>query len=423
MPTEPTGRRRIANDEPAAQAVAWAAASFVTLQVGLIPFGMVPPAWFTLATGALGGGTLLAARLLCPARWSRVTLWPMLLLLGAYAVATALGTSPSLSAQRFSALPLQALLFPCVQLCAWRSRALVAALGAVALAVCAMAFDGAWARSMGGSPFHQLGIEKGRRAGSQGNANDMAAAAVLLPIALAVVPPTAHRGWALLLACAGAVPGLAVASRQAVGGWAVACVAWATATGSRRRALVVLAGTASVLAASVALHPGLRKRAAMLLHEGLGMRQQLVEHGWSCFLERPVLGWGPGLYRELHSAGIESGWQSGGKPLPNVVIPWVHCLPVEVLLDTGVLGFSAAVTVVATAMRRSWASRGGSCVASRAAVAGGCALAVIVAIGLVDLSLLKDWVRCTLWLSLGLAFLQRESTAERPEPAPREFLA
>ncbi len=412
MQTEPPGPLRIKEDGAAMQVVAWAACAFIALQVGQIPFGMVPPAWFTLATGMLGGGTVLAARFLCPRAWSRITLWPMLLLLVTYAAATALGDSPALSARRFGTLPMQALLFPCVQLCAWRGRAIAATLGAIALAVMVMAFDGAWARFVGGSPFHDLGIEKGRRAGSQGNANDMAAASVLLPIAFAAIPTGANRVWGALLACAGAVPGLAVASRQAVAGWALGCVSWVLATGSRRRAVATMAATAATVAAAVVLHPGLRKRTLMLFEDGLGMRRQIVEYGWSRFLDRPLFGWGPGLYRELHAAGLESGWNSGGKPLPNVVIPWVHCLPLELLLDVGSVGFASVAFVLGAAARRSWRSRGAPGIEARAAVAGGCALVVITGIGIVDLSLLKGWVRCALCLALGLSFLQRHPADE-----------
>lgn len=418
MRTETPGLTRIHDGRASEEAVAWAAFAFVALQVGQIPFGMVPPAWFTLLSGALGGGTLLAARLLCPGPWSRVTLWPMLVLLGTYAAATALGTSPALSAARFINLPLQGLLVPCVQLCAWGGRTLSATLGMVGLAVLAMAFDGAWTRFVGGSPFHDLGVEKGRRAGSQGNANDMAAASVLLPIAFAAIPVGANRFWATMLACVGVVPGLAVASRQAVVGWAVACTSWAVSTGSRRRAVAVAAAIAVALAAAIAFHPGLRKRTLMLLEHGLGMRRQIIEHGWSRFLEKPWTGWGPGLYGELHAMGLESGWQSGGKPLPNVVIPWAHCLPIELLVDAGMLGFAAIAVVVGAAVRRSWRSRGATDIEARAAVAGGCALAVIAAIGIVDLSLLKGWVRCTLCLALGLAFLQRHHADSNNQQHP-----
>jgi hypothetical protein len=412
MTSQTAGSERTADREGAESAVALGSCVFVCLQVGLIPFGMVPPAWFTACSAVLGAGVVLGARLACPAAWSRVVLWPVLLALGVYAAAAALGTNPALSAQRFSSLPLQALVFPCVQLCAVRRRALAALLVAVAVAVVAMAFDGMWARLAGGSPFHDLGIEKGRRAGSQGNANDMAAAAVLLPVALAAVPPAANRAWVVLIACAGAVPGLAVASRQAVGGWAIACASWALATGSRRRALAVSAGILVTIACAVALHPGLRKRVGMLLEDGLGMRQQLLLHGWDRFLERPILGWGPGLYRELHAAGIESGWQSGGEPLPNVVIPWVHCLPLELLIDVGVLGFAAAVATVLIALRRAWTARRRDDLKARAAIGGGCALVVLGAIALVDLSMLKEWVRCASWLALGLAFLQRRDRGD-----------
>jgi hypothetical protein len=407
MTSRTAGSQRTADREGAEAAIAVGSCAFVCVQVALIPFGMVPPAWFTACSAVLGAGVVLGARLACPAAWSRVVLWPVLVVLGVYGAAAALGSNPALSAQRFSSLPLQALIFPCVQLCALRRRTLAALLVAAAVAVVAMAFDGAWARFAGGSPFHDLGIEKGRRAGSQGNANDMAAATALLPIAFAAVPPAASRAWLVVIACAGAVPGLAVASRQAIGGWAIACASWALATGTRRRAVAVTLGIVGALASAVALHPGLRKRVGLLLEDGLGMRQQLILHGWDRFLERPLLGWGPGLYRELHAAGIESGWQSGGTPLPNVVIPWVHCLPLELLMDVGLLGFAAVSATVWVGLRRAWSARRCDDIEAKAAIGGGCALLVLSAIALVDLSLLKDWVRCATWLALGLTFLQR----------------
>jgi hypothetical protein len=164
MTSRTAGSQRTADREGAEAAIAVGSCAFVCVQVALIPFGMVPPAWFTACSAVLGAGVVLGARLACPAAWSRVVLWPVLVVLGVYGAAAALGSNPALSAQRFSSLPLQALIFPCVQLCALRRRTLAALLVAAAVAVVAMAFDGAWARFAGGSPFHDLGIEKGRRA-------------------------------------------------------------------------------------------------------------------------------------------------------------------------------------------------------------------------------------------------------------------
>jgi len=76
-----------------------------------------------------------------------------------------------------------------------------------------------------------------------------------------------------------------------------------------------------------------------------------------------------------------------------------------VLCETGAVGAAAvAVIVVATfrRLRRGFASTGAT---RDLAVAVATSFVVIAVIGLVDLTLIKDWVRCVWWLLLGLAFV------------------
>ena len=85
-------------------------------------------------------------------------------------------------------------------------------------------------------------------------------------------------------------------------------------------------------------------------------------------------------------------------------MPWVHCLPVEVLCETGIIGGLVAMAVVGGGLLsvRRMALRGAEGRALAAAIVASIAAAAIM--GLVDLTFLKDWVRCCWWLVLGMAY-------------------
>lgn len=133
-------------------------------------------------------------------------------------------------------------------------------------------------------------------------------------------------------------------------------------------------------------------------------RWRLAIVGWRTFRSHPWLGCGPGLFAEAW--WHEEGGVAWGEVAPRVgYMPWAHNLAVEAGAERGTIGVLASLAIVglplvlgATALRRGTldTSQRDRLVGAMAAVLA------IVAMGLFDLTLLKDWVSMLLFASLGL---------------------
>lgn len=133
-------------------------------------------------------------------------------------------------------------------------------------------------------------------------------------------------------------------------------------------------------------------------------RWRLAIVGWRTFRSHPWLGCGPGLFAEAW--WHEEGGVAWGEVAPRVgYMPWAHNLAVEAGAERGAIGVLASLAIVglplafgAIALRRGTLE-----VARRDRLAGAmAAVLAIVAMGLFDLTLLKDWVSMLLFASLGL---------------------
>jgi O-antigen ligase len=220
----------------------------------------------------------------------------------------------------------------------------------------------------------------------------------MLPLGMAALP----TGWWFIgvpLAIVGGVPAWLSASRQAALAWVVGLSVVAGARMGRRRAVVAVV---VAVAATVALTPALRSRAVETWREGAGIREQLTVYGMELFAEHPVTGIGPGLFGQYYQLDAREGWSWRGTPLPKVGMPWVHSLPVEVLCELGLIGAAAYAATLAIVLRRLWRARIMPGLEGRVAVAVLAVLAAGALAGLVDLTFIKDWVRCGFWLAVGL---------------------
>jgi O-antigen ligase len=183
----------------------------------------------------------------------------------------------------------------------------------------------------------------------------------------------------------------------------------------RRRAVVAVLAVVVTVAAAVALTPALRSRAVQTWREGAGIREQLTVYGMELFAEHPVTGIGPGLFGQYYQLDAREGWSWRGTPLPKVGMPWVHSLPVEVLCELGLIGAAAYAATLWVVMRRAWRGRRSPDLQGRVAVAVLAVLAAGALAGLVDLTFIKDWVRCGFWLAVGLGLAVGGSfSPERP---------
>ncbi len=402
---------------PLGRSVPWLASSYSLTCLGTIPYGAPPSNSFILWLGLAGVAIVGLARASAGGRWTGISIWPVLAILGAMAISIASCRLPGLAFSRSTSFGVFAVLAIIVQVARWDQRAFRLVLWGVFAAMVAITTDVAWQRLTGYSRWTgQVGDPGGRLSGSHGNANDLAAAPLLLPLVLAAIP-TCGPAWRRLTlgtitAVMAGVPVVLSASRQAAIAWVVGLgVMMGGGRGWHwRRALWGLSAIAVTAVAVVWLSPALQHRAVQTMRQGFDIREQLTVYGLELFTVAPVTGIGPGLFGQYYKVSATEGWEWRGVALPRVGMPWVHSLPVEILCELGLVGAAAYGAVLFVVVRRAWRCRAAGHPDSRLAWAILATLAAGSLAGLVDLSFIKDWVRCEFWLVVGLAMSLRQRT-------------
>ena len=388
--------------------------TFTAACLACIPWGAPVGRGVLMGLLGLGAVALGVARVDPAGRWSRVTVWPLVAVLGSFALSIIGCQLPGLAIERSASMPLFALTFLSAQVCLWdprTTRALWVVLAGVALSMSAdIVVQWFAGRSLfGGVPGSGFGI-----GGSQGNKNDMAAASLLLPGALATFDGV-RLGvlWRCMLA-ASLVPVWALSvSRQAFGGWFLGVLTMTVRRRSLRATVVGVAAAAAIAAAIIASVPSARARAMETMRNGLGDREPLIVLGAQLAVQHPVTGIGPGLFGQYYLREARNGWTWRGQPLSMLGMPWVHCLPLEVACEYGAVGLLAFGGVTFVALRRAGRSAWSGDPRGRAVLG---MMVAILLVGLVDLTLIKDWVRCEVWVCLGLAFGLGLSQESVPTP-------
>jgi len=370
--------------------------------------------WQIVTAAGLAAATLMAARS-SDHVWNRVTLWPMFAIVGVYAICTWASLDPRRSVERFALMPLLAIVFPGVQI-AGQSATVTRLMASICVA-CGLLIvvDVVLARFAGWTLFQGAVQVTTRSAGSQGNANDVTVAVLLLPLAWLVVPTT-NRGVGYLIASLCVAPAwIFSAGRQALVGWTVGSI-WPhlNRTSSWRGRMISMGLVAAVLVVAVLTVPPMRSRLLNTLDSGLGVREQLMAFGLWQWTQHPWLGSGPGLYGEAYAQAVRTGWTWRGESLLPVGMPWAHSLPVEVLVDLGIVGAVALGVVSGLGIRRSLAMRSRPDGVPATVIAGETMGLAILVVGLVDLTFIKGWFQIVFWLALGL--LWTETPAKRPVP-------
>jgi len=114
------------------------------------------------------------------------------------------------------------------------------------------------------------------------------------------------------------------------------------------------------------------------------------------FRESPLLGQGPHGFRDIVRArhrepafrGVHLKWA-----------PYPHNIYLEALCGTGLFGLAALAWLMSHGARHLWRAGRDRALARAALVS----LGAFAAVGLFDLSLVKDWVQVAFWLPLGIA--------------------
>ena len=378
---------------------------FILGALATIPYAAPVASWYMGSLTILAVTCVLTARFDPHNRWQSVTIWPIFALLGAWAIAIAASTSPQVSFARSASMALFSMLFIAVQVAAWNARALRIVLVAVAATVLATVADVAWQKWTGKSLILGIDGDASGYAGSQGNRNDLALISILLPLCSTLLSGTSAIILYTILAAVASLGWILSASRQTAIGWVIAFIGPFVARVSRKTILLTI--TIALIASGVMVYAvaPLRARANETWNNGWDDRQEIAAFGVYLFWQSPLTGVGPGMYGTHYRIAAMKEWSFNGRKLPQVGMPWVHSLPVEVLCETGAVGAAAVAVIVAATfrrLRRGFASTGTT---RDLAVAVATSLLALAVIGLVDLTLIKDWVRCVWWLLLGLAFV------------------
>jgi O-antigen ligase len=113
------------------------------------------------------------------------------------------------------------------------------------------------------------------------------------------------------------------------------------------------------------------------------------------FRESPILGQGPHSFRDLVTARHR---EPDFRRIQLKYAPYPHDIYLEALCGTGVCGLAALLWLMCTAAAALHRRR-----ATPMARAALVSLAAFAAIGVVDLSLVKDWVQVAFWVPIAVA--------------------
>jgi O-antigen ligase len=265
--------------------------------------------------------------------------------------------------------------------------------------VTVLAIDCLWQPATGTSVLRGFPPVSGRFMGSLRHPADVSMLAILLPLgSIALSGRSGVRS--LLLVCCVVVVAAGVTVSGSRAAWGAGLLATALVGWSHGRLRSGLLGfVATLIASFVVLAPGSTSAPNRLLQPGAWVNDSRLTQ-WhaaaSLFAEAPLLGHGPHSFQRL-CAERRSDRKSVFGRIDLKQAPYPHNIYLEALVGTGVVGLAVLLALLALPPR--WI-RGESEPAGRAAAAS---LVVFAAVGLVDMSLTKDWVQLCLGLPLGVA--------------------
>jgi len=122
------------------------------------------------------------------------------------------------------------------------------------------------------------------------------------------------------------------------------------------------------------------------------------------FRQAPSLGWGTHTFGALYQVTLSHVALPAWAPLEGRFVPWPHDLYLEVAAEQGLLGLGALVAVLALGIRTAWRGRRSAAPHARGLTASPlAALLGVAAAGVVELTLLRQWVVMLLFVLLGTA--------------------
>jgi hypothetical protein len=399
----------------------WSAVAFVASSLLTLPYGAPMPQWYTWTETALGAAFLLLLASDPDRRWRHVIYWPVIAIVGAWTLSIAGCAFPREVTERSIGMAGYSVVFVAIQVAMWRSDTLRAVRWTMCGVLLIITVDVCWQRwdtyslirEVRGGELHRQFTGFVPFAGSQGNPNDLAVVGVLLPLAVPSASSWASIGIIAIVSAATSATWIISASRQTFLAWALSVSGLLGARASWRTRSAVVGVLAALSITVVLAVPTLRSRFAGVFDNPLGDRGMPMVYALKLFTDAPLFGVGPSLFGHYWVAGVRDGWQWAGQSLPAVGMPWVHCVPFEILCEWGLAGAAAFVAVLFTGARRLRMSMNAGAPARDLAMAVGIALASAAVISLIDVTFIKNWVRVSFWLLLGLCFgMPRALSAE-----------
>lgn len=260
-----------------------------------------------------------------------------------------------------------------------------------------------------------------RVSGSLPHPNDLVLVPILLPFLFETLRARGRRWLVAGFVLVGPAVAVALLTSQSRNAWltgAGVVFVWSWLTLGWRWALGA-AGAVGLIAGAMYAGDvwGARRRAGDFLRVGRDGRVGLWLVAWAMFKESPWLGKGVFTFGEYY----KPSWYAFRVRFPEGyipergAIPWAHNLPLELLSERGLAGLGSFVWMIggalASARRRLREPRTAATVT---------ALAGFLGAGLLDLTLMKDWVALLLFVLLAmlwrLADLTPDDGGTRPDP-------
>lgn len=390
---------------------AWCCGLFAAMLIATIPLGGGTPTWVMLPAVVLVIVGLFFARTLTD-RWSRTSIWQPVAIVTAMAISLTTCDLPGIAIERIVPTFAFVLLIPAVQIACWRPIVIRMIGASACLAVVAINADVVINMILGTPLFPKdTPTSSSRITGSFGNPNDLVASSILIPIT-ALSLATSQSRVRLAVIPAG-IPVWALGlSRQALLGWMIASISIMTPKRRSWRTWSIGLALFAAVAALALINPDARDRVQATFAGETSGRPILIAFGLDVFLDHPWTGIGPSLFGEYYLTAASEGWSWQGRPLKTIGMPWVHNIPLEILIEYGVVGFGIFLTVFVDAGRSIRRGLQTHDPVRRIAVASRGTLIVIALVGFVDLSLIKDWFQIALWTSVGLAIASGRMKSE-----------
>ena len=230
-----------------------------------------------------------------------------------------------------------------------------------------------------------------------------------LPLAFVVLTMAGLGAWRwlILLSVPAVVAALILSqSRNAWLGLGVGGVAWVVLGRQRWVMVVILLGAAVLFGVAWLLDVGqIQGRIAATANPLAEGRIGIWLAAWEMFKDAPLLGQGPHVFGELYVDYLGRAALPDGYVAELGYMPWAHCIYLELLCERGVLGFGAFGLMLAAMGRRLLAARRRATTMTTHSYAVGltASLLVFMAMGVLDLTFLKDWVTLVFWMLAALA--------------------